>query len=174
MTKETILNVIEGEFAISRDPSCVMTTVLGSCISVCLHDARSGIGGMNHFLLPKRSGAAGNNERFGAYSMELLINALLKEGASKDRLVAKMFGGASMTQLKQGIGEKNIAFAHEFLTDEGIAVVAESCGGFEARKVRFYPKSGKAQQFLVPGDIEQIAPVTQITPPKPVNDVTLF
>ncbi len=172
--QETIVNVIQGEFAISRDPACVMTTVLGSCISVCLHDAVTGIGGMNHFLLPKRDGEAGNNERFGAFSMELLINALLKDGASKDRMVAKIFGGASMTKFKQNIGGKNIEFAHDFLSDEGIKIIAESCGGFEARKVRFYPVTGKAQQFLVPGDVEKIAPVSPVPAPKPANDIMLF
>lgn len=174
MADEKIVNVIQGEYAVSCDPTCVMTTVLGSCISICLHDAEAAIGGMNHFLLPKRSGEAGNNERFGAYSMELLINALLKEGAAKSRMVAKIFGGASMTSFKQGIGEKNIEFAHEFLSDEAIPIIAESCGGFEARKVRFFPVSGKAQQFLVPGEVEKIAPARVSSPALPKNEVTLF
>lgn len=174
MSNETIINVIQGEYAVSQDPTCVMTTVLGSCISVCLYDTQAGIGGMNHFLLPKRSGVAGNNERFGAYSMELLINALLKKGADKSRMVAKIFGGASMTQFKQCIGEKNIAFAHEFLSAEGIRVASESCGGFEARKVRFYPTSGRVQQFLVPGDVDKVAPVVPEKAAPPANDVTLF
>lgn len=174
MPHENIINVIQGEFAVSRDPSSVMTTVLGSCISICLYDTQAQIGGMNHFLLPKRSGAAGNNERFGAYSMELLINALLKEGADKSRLEAKIFGGASMTRFKQCIGEKNTEFAHEFLSNEGIRIAAQSCGGFEARKVRFYPTTGRAKQFLVPGEVDKIAPVKPSRSPAPKSDVTLF
>ena len=122
-----------------------ITTVLGSCIAVCLRDKLTGIGGMNHFMLPGRSTDEKEGEvaRFGTHAMEILINDLLKLGADKSRLVAKIFGGGDMLQSEQGIGVRNAAFAKEFLVLESIDLVGEDIGNSFARKIRFAPKSGK-------------------------------
>ncbi|MGH8441646.1 MAG: chemoreceptor glutamine deamidase CheD, partial [Nevskiaceae bacterium] len=87
------VKILPGEFlATSRD--LVMTTLLGSCVAACLHDAEAGIGGMNHFMLPEGSvGPASAPARYGVYAMEVLLNALLKHGAKRSRLQAKVFGG---------------------------------------------------------------------------------
>ena len=172
---ETVITVIQGEYRISNDPTVVFSTVLGSCVAVCLHDPAIGLGGMNHFLLPKRSGREGENVRYGAYSMELMINGMLKQGARKDRLVAKLFGGARMSLSLSDIGASNGRFAHDFLADEAIPISAESLGGNAARRVRFWPVTGRAKQLLVPGDIEDVAPITPAPPkPKPAADITMF
>ncbi|MGY9048247.1 hypothetical protein P775_08510 [Puniceibacterium antarcticum] len=171
--EEKIINVIQGEYAIDADPNIVLTTVLGSCVAVCLTDPVAAIGGMNHFLLPQKDGKAGESFRYGAYSMELLINGLLKRGARKDRLVAKMFGGASMNSTLRDIGGSNVAFAREFLANESIPCGGESVGGNSARRIRFWPTTGQVKQFLVPGAVEPTPPPQ----PKPVRaaaDITLF
>lgn len=170
---ERLINVIQGDYIISRDPNAVLSTVLGSCIAVCMYDPETGIGGMNHFLLPSREGAEGENVRYGAYAMELLINGLLKKGARRSSLRAKMFGGASMMGNLRDIGGSNAAFARQFLRDEGIPCTAESVGGNSARRVKFWPVTGRVRQLLVAPDA---APVERPLPEaKPVaHEITLF
>ncbi|KUF12822.1 chemotaxis protein CheD [Pseudoponticoccus marisrubri] len=160
-------NVVQGEYAISEDPDEMLTTVLGSCVAVCMFDTGRGIGGMNHFLLPSRPGEAGANVRYGAYAMELLINGLLKRGAARDRLQAKMFGGASMIGNVRDIGAQNAAFARRFLADERIPCRAESLGGVCARRIRFWPVSGLARQMLVEGPVDRVAPPRPAAKPAP-------
>ncbi|SMX29146.1 Chemoreceptor glutamine deamidase CheD [Pelagimonas phthalicica] len=173
--REKLVNVIQGDYTISEDPEAVLTTVLGSCIAVCLSDPQRGIGGMNHFLLPNRDGAEGENVRYGAYAMELLINGLLKQGADRSRLQAKVFGGGKMIGSLQDIGNSNTKFARQFLADEGIPCLAESTGGTQARRIRFWPTTGKVKQLLVSSDAARVEPPKPVPAAPPVaDDITLF
>lgn len=148
---ERTIYVLQGEFRISRDADAVLSTVLGSCVAVCLWDAEARLGGMNHFLLPfGPKAAASAPERYGVHAMELLINGLLKEGAARARLQAKLFGGARVSTALSDIGQSNARFAREFLSAEGIPCRAESLGGTGARRVLFRPVTGQAHQLLVP------------------------
>jgi len=152
MTTDTAraITLTQGDYHASRDP-VVLSTILGSCVAVCLHDPAAGLGGMNHFLLPEGHGAHdARSERYGVNAMEQLINALLRLGARRGRLVAKAFGGANMTPRLKPIGDANSAFARNFLATEGITCIAESFGGTNARRVLFWPQTGKAQQMVVP------------------------
>ena len=160
------IHVVQGEHHVSSDPHVVLTTILGSCVAVCLRDKVSGIGGMNHFLLPEgRSDGLDQGRRYGAYAMELLINDLLRNGARRERLEAKLFGGARMFGGLSDIGVSNIAFAQKFLRDEGIPVMGSSLGGTEARRVQYWPSTGRAQQRTVTDNLE----VARLkSPPKPV------
>lgn len=151
---ERFTTVIQGEYAISSDPSEVLTTLLGSCVSVCLFDADRGIGGMNHFLLPEREGQHGAQVRYGAFAMELLINELLKNGATKSRLQAKIFGGARMNAALRDIGASNTAFTRKFLAEEGVPCVGAHTGGTAARRIRFWPTTGLARQMLVTQSVD--------------------
>jgi chemotaxis protein CheD len=126
-----------------------MSTVLGSCVSTCLWDPALRIGGMNHFMLPGDNGSAGSpvtkSARFGVYAMELVINDMLKLGAERRRLVAKVFGGG---RLLRGfgaldVGGRNCAFVLEFLKTEGIPVLAQDLLDTYPRKVYFSPGNGK-------------------------------
>lgn len=173
--REKLINVIQGDFVISEDPEAVLTTVLGSCVAVCLFDPTRKIGGLNHFLLPGREGLEGANVRYGAYAMELLINGLLKGGACKARLRAKFFGGASMIGNMRDIGASNAAFARKFLADEDIPCIAESVGGNSARRIRFWPTTGRVRQLLVTEAVESVTPRKPLPPrPKPDEEITLF
>jgi len=148
------VHVTQGESHVSADPNVVMTTVLGSCIAACLRDPSTGIGGMNHFLLPDSGDnrKEGDAVRYGAYAMELLINGLLKKGARRDRLEAKIFGGGKLFDGLTDVGASNAAFAERFLRDEGIPIVSSSTGGLSARRVEFWPASGRVRQRLVAVD----------------------
>ncbi|WP_417210102.1 chemotaxis protein CheD [Antarctobacter sp.] len=172
---EKVVNVIQGEYQISDDPEVVLTTVLGSCIAVCMFDATRRIGGLNHFLLPNRDGGGGASVRYGAYAMELLINGLLRQGAERARLQAKVFGGASMMGNLRDIGASNAAFARQFLSDEGIPCIAESVAGTAARRIRFWPTDGRVRQLLVPAEAVALPPEKPAPIPRPVADeITLF
>ncbi|MFW2545588.1 chemotaxis protein CheD [Primorskyibacter sp. 2E107] len=174
-TAEKLVNVIQGDYVISDDPSVVLTTVLGSCIAVCLYDTTTKAGGMNHFLLPEGDGSDAGNVRYGANAMELLINGLLKKGAERRRLQAKIFGGAKMMGNLRNIGESNAIFAHKFLKDEGIPCQAESVGGTSARRIRFWPTTGLVRQLTVQGQVDQVAPIKPVVIKAPKqDDIVLF
>jgi chemotaxis protein CheD len=144
-------HVVQGQFAVSADPGEVLTTILGSCVAACLRDPVAGIGGMNHFLLPGEIGRGGL--RYGVNAMELLINELLKLGARRDRLEAKIFGGARMVAGLSDIGCQNATFAESYFRDEGVQLLGGSTGGSQARRLQFWPVSGRTRQLFL-SDIE--------------------
>jgi len=167
--------VIQGEFATSSDPNCSMNTVLGSCVSVCLYDPIARIGGMNHFLLPDGSGSSVDEMIYGLRSMELLINSLLRSGANRSDLKAKLFGGASMISGLSSIGRRNIEFAHKFLSDEGFEVLGEDLGGRRGRRLRFWPTTGRVQmRYMQAAEAPEIIEPAPVAAPKPNTDIELF
>ncbi|WP_085314242.1 chemoreceptor glutamine deamidase CheD [Derxia lacustris] len=140
------VKILPGEYFVSEE-EVVITTVLGSCVSACIWDRTTGIGGMNHFMLPETgeadfTGAAG---RFGTYAMELLINDLMKKGARRENLDAKLFGGGNVMKnfTTINVGERNAAFAEKFLTTERIRCSAKDLLDIYPRKVVFFSHSGK-------------------------------
>lgn len=146
---EKLQHVIQGEFAVTDDPSIVLTSILGSCVAACFHDPVARVGGMNHFLLPGDESSGDDSLRYGVNSMELLINGLLRRGARRDRMEAKLFGGARVLAGLSDVGSQNAAFARRFLKEEGIPCIGESLGGNQARRVRFSPTTGAARQLLL-------------------------
>ncbi len=139
------VKLLPGEYYLTAD-NMVLTTVLGSCVSACLRDVSSGIGGMNHFMLPDEAdGDAAATMRYGAYAMEVLITQLLKAGARRERLEAKVFGGgavlANMTMLN--IGERNADFVLRYLQAERIRIAAQDLRGKLPRRINFFPLSGR-------------------------------
>lgn len=133
-----------GDVWVSDRPS-VVKTVLGSCISVCLRDPNSLVGGMNHFMLPD-GGDDDLSARYGVNAMELLINRCMKKGADRRRLVAKVFGGGHVLKTKvhhASVPQKNIQFAMSFLQEEGIPILKQDVGGLAARSVLFFTDSGR-------------------------------
>ena len=163
-------HIAQGEFAISDTEHESISTILGSCVSTCLFDPDAKIGGMNHFLLPQSTGASIQAASFGVNAMEILINALIKAGAQRSRLRAKVFGGARMIAGLSDIGQMNSVFVRSFLTREGIDCVGESLGGTQARRVEFWPGNGRARQKLL-GEAQVFECVTAA---RADNDVELF
>jgi len=141
--------VVQGEYRISDSPDVVLSTLLGSCVSMCLHDPVARIGGMNHFLLPgaDRGDDGLSSLRYGAYAMELLVNGLLARGAKRSRLEAKLFGGARMVAGLTDLGAKNAAFAETYLRRESIVLAGASLRGDRGRRVEFWPYSGRTRQL---------------------------
>lgn len=158
VTKD-VIHVIQGEYAVSHQPDIVLTTVLGSCVSACMFDPVRRLGGMNHFLLPDSADAA--DLRFASAAMERLVNALLKAGADRHQLKAKLFGGAQMMSGLPDIGSRNSEAASRFLRMESIPILSASLGGNEARRVRFWPTTGRAQLLLVGRAIEEKPPASR-------------
>ncbi len=130
-------------YATSQDMALV--TVLGSCVAACLRDPVLGLGGMNHFMLPDGDASQGEPARYGSHAMELLINALLKQGARRERLEAKVFGGGNVLKgfVSQPVGTRNAQFVRDYLGAERIPVLAEDLGGIHPRKVCFFPVTGR-------------------------------
>lgn len=146
--RSNVIHVIQGEYAVSDDSEAMICTLLGSCVSACICDPFLGVGGLNHFLLPEGEGAT-SNLSYGVHAMELLINDLLRRGANRNRLKAKLFGGARMIQSAHDIGAQNAVFAKEFLVAEGIQLTGGSLGGLRARRIEFWPANGKVRQQLI-------------------------
>jgi len=156
---ERRIHVVQGEQAVCiGEPGTMMTTVLGSCVAACIRDPMAGIGGMNHFLLPGDVSSS-SDVRYGVYAMEVLINGLLKAGAKRERLEAKLFGGARMLDRISDIGASNARFATSFIENEGIKNLGGSLGGSSARRIQYWPFSGYARQALV--DVDMVKEVKQ-------------
>ena len=174
------VHVIQGEFKVVNDPSVVLSTILGSCVAACMRDPVIGVGGMNHFLLPgsaESMASGGDATRYGVHLMELLINGLLKQGARRDRLEAKIFGGAKTIARFSNVGEQNARFARQFLMDEGIQIVGESTGGEHGRKLEYWPSSGRARQYALTGvETQKTVAMEQRPAPavKPVENAIEF
>jgi len=168
------INIVQGEHCVDDNANTVLTTILGSCIAACIWDGVAGIGGMNHFLLPgdgKHRQPGGDAMRFGVHAMELLVNGLLRRGAIKSRMRAKLFGGARMIKGLTDIGELNATFAEKFLREEGITLVGGSLRGQQGRRIQFWPVSGRARQVLLSNETESILDLERTRPlPKPAAE----
>jgi chemotaxis protein CheD len=167
--------VVQGEFAVSDDPRQVFTTLLGSCVAACIMDTEAGVGGINHFLLPGDDDS--NGLRYGVNAMELLINGLLQRGARRDRLRGKLFGGARVLDGFSDIGRQNAAFAERFFRDESVAYLGGSLGGSQARRIQFWPTTGRARQRFLTDDrtiFEREVPAARPAPAPSTGAVELF
>ncbi len=137
------IKLLPADYRVSDQP-LALVTLLGSCVAACLYDAMLGVGGMNHFMLPGRESDTVCS-RYGVHAMELLINDLLKRGARRSRLQAKVFGGGNVLSgfYSDPIGTRNAAFVLEYLAAERIPVIAQDLGDIYPRKVCFFPQTGR-------------------------------
>jgi chemotaxis protein CheD len=148
-----VVSVCQGHFYVSSSPYEVL-----SCIAVCMRDPIAGCGGMNHFLLPsardvdQSDGLPSASLRYGSYSIERLTNALISRGAIRERLEVKVFGGANVLSSGGNVGHTNADFVEAYLQRERLTVVASSLRGTSARRVRYYPATGRAQMSEVSGE----------------------
>ncbi|HTF94973.1 MAG TPA: chemoreceptor glutamine deamidase CheD [Cellvibrio sp.] len=141
------VKILPGEYYVTTGDKLIVT-VLGSCVAVCLRDKYTGMGGMNHFLLPSDNASnldlLAESARYGVYAMELLINHLLKMGANRSRMEAKVFGGGNVLRgmTVNNVGQRNAEFVLDYLHIEQIPVVASDLLGEFPRKVYFFPDTG--------------------------------
>jgi chemotaxis protein CheD len=145
--------LLPGEYYVTKYDEGIYTT-LGSCISACIRDRVSGIGGMNHFMLP--ASASGDRDswkstslseatRYGNFAMEHLINDILKNGGQKHNLEVKLFGGGRIMSNMTDVGMRNITFVHDYLKTEGLKIVSEDLGDIFPRMVVYFPVTGKVR-----------------------------
>jgi chemotaxis protein CheD len=143
--------ILPGEYYVTQENELI-TTVLGSCVSACIRDKESGIGGMNHFMLPetnagklKKDGDAivGIATRYGNYAMEHLINTILSNGGKRKNLEVKVFGGGKIIAALTDVGMKNIDFVLSYIDQEGLKLLAHDLGDIYPRKIIYFPQTGK-------------------------------
>ena len=147
------LKVFLGHHMVSDRSDVMMVTTLGSCVAACIHDPATAIGGMNHFLLPEvpesEDGGAGAAARYGSVAMERLINELLSRGGRRDRLEVKLFGGAHVIESSFAVGLQNARFALDYVRREGLKLVGQDLGGASARRIHYFPHSGRALRKML-------------------------
>lgn len=138
------VKVLPGEYYVASEDLVIMT-VLGSCIAACLWDGRARLGGMNHFMLPDGDGSE-DSGRYGSFAMELLINEMLKLGARRETMQAKIFGGGQVMAgfTSMNVGERNTKFVLDYMATERIPVVSQDVLDIHPRKVCFFPITGRA------------------------------
>lgn len=142
--------LLPGEYFVTAKEMMIVT-VLGSCVSACIRDPKLGIGGMNHFLLPgvgrggEDAGPLSAAARYGRHAMELLINHLLKMGARRERLEAKVFGGGNVLPgfIKMNVGRRNAEFVLHFLKSERIPILASDLMDAFPRRIHYFPVTGR-------------------------------
>jgi chemotaxis protein CheD len=184
---ETVASrLLPGEYFVTMHDEAVYTT-LGSCISACIRDRVSGIGGMNHFMLPASAStdnlkATDNSAsaRYGNFAMEHLINSILKNGGKRQNLEAKIFGGGRIIANMTDVGMRNIAFARDYLATEGLKITSEDVGDTFPRMVVYFPATGKVRVKRLRSlhnniIVEQETMYLQTIEKKPVSgDIELF
>lgn len=146
---ERRIYIAQGEHAVCGEEGAVISTLLGSCVAVCLWDPVGRLGGMNHFLLPDEGCSPTGMSGYGTHAMELVVNGLIRRGADRHRFRAKVFGGAVMIAGLSDVGRCNARFALDYLHREAIPCVAHSLGGTRARRVEFWPTEGRARQKML-------------------------
>jgi len=142
-----VVTIFPGECFVSSSP-VVISTLLGSCVAVCMRDPLSGIGGMNHFMLPlpgsfASGGSWAMKTKYGCYAMEQLINGILNRGGTKSQLELKVFGGAKLYEGSSDVGASNLEWIVEFIDREGLRVLASDVGRDVARSIFYHTDSGR-------------------------------
>lgn len=142
----SFINVGIADYAIAKSPN-ILRTVLGSCVGICLYDPELKIAGLSHIMLPSKNEKGGNEKKYADTAIDLLIKDMEKAGAKKERLVAKIVGGATMfkisgNSLMSEIGKNNVMKVKEVLSQHNIKIVAEDTGGNYGRTIDFYSESG--------------------------------
>ena len=156
-----MVKVLPGEFYVADSPDEILVTVLGSCVAACIRDPVTGIGGMNHFMLPQGGRSWGEEQesaRFGNFAMEKLVNELLKTGCARHSLEIKVFGGGNVIASSAAIGTSNANFVLQYLDEEGLACVAQDLGGIHPRRIEYRPSTGKVvRKLLGVGESQAVA-----------------
>jgi chemotaxis protein CheD len=161
VTASWTVKVPMGKFYLTTRADEVLVTVLGSCVSACIRDVQTGVGGMNHFMLASdTAGQWGNDQkstRYGNFAMEKLINELIKAGCPRDRMEVKVFGGGNVTDTRNQIGTQNAEFVLRYLEEEGLSCAARDLGGPYPRRIQYFPSTGRVvRKLLTGGDRELI------------------
>jgi chemotaxis protein CheD len=171
-----IAKLLPGDFYVTREDE-VLDTVLGSCVSACIRNPKTGVGGMNHFMLPHPRGESGDSwnavtgtaTRYGSASMEQLINKILSAGGLRSDLEVKIFGGARVLAATTDVGQHNVVFVRDFLKQEGLKIVSEDVGSTTPRHVQYFPSTGRARVKHLVGALSQTVVTQEVTYSKTID-----
>lgn len=146
-SKKRVVGISLGGIYMTEEDE-IITTVLGSCISVCARDVMTGIAGMNHFMIPGNKADIRNSSghalfQYGLYSMDYMLNKILHLGGSKKHIEIKIFGGGAMISADGDVGKNNIRFVKNYINLKGFKLVSEDVGGSHPRKINYIPRTGK-------------------------------
>ncbi|PCJ23967.1 MAG: chemotaxis protein CheD [SAR86 cluster bacterium] len=151
-----LARILPGEYYVTIANELI-ATMLGSCVSACIRDTQTGVGGMNHFMLPSTDKCASDPgeckkklSRYGSAAMEHMINDILLHGGRRENLEVKLFGGGRVLQSTTDVGENNIEFVRNYLRDTGLTVTSEDLGGTYPRKILYFPASGRVLMRKMP------------------------
>ncbi|HWT96044.1 MAG TPA: chemotaxis protein CheD [Terriglobales bacterium] len=148
----TRIFLLQGQIYCQRQPALV-STILGSCVSLCLWDPKAGFGGINHYVLPGSGAAAeAENTRYGELAIDLLHRRMLQLGADSGALQAKIFGGASVFPLgasQTTVGTRNVELAIACMNDLGVPIIEQETGGDVGRQLVFDTGSGKVTARII-------------------------
>ncbi len=144
------VTVLPGDFYTTDKADEMVVTILGSCVAACIRDKNTKLGGMNHFLLAEEpSGITSSSNRYGSNAMEQLINSILRKGGRREDLEIKLFGGANVIENATLIGTNNINFVRSYLKKENLKIVSEDLGGSQARRIHYWPSTGRVLRHLI-------------------------
>lgn len=176
-----IAKLLPGDFYVTKEDE-VLDTVLGSCVSACIRNPRTGVGGMNHFMLPHPHGeksdswnaVAGTATRYGSASMEQLINKILGNGGLRADLEVKIFGGARVLAVATDVGQHNVIFVREFLKQEGLKVVSADVGNTTPRHVQYFPATGRVRVKHLGGALSATVVTQEVTYSKTIDQTPII
>ena len=162
--KQVVIYLRPGEFYASSEP-VVIKTVLGSCVSVCLHDKVNRVGGVNHYLLPHRKVSGENPMNYGETSIPELVNTVIRQGGNQRYFAAQLVGGSClMASTILDVGKTNVEIARKILRELGIPITYEDVGGVAGRVIRFYPCTNEL--YVRPaGSDDRVEEVTSLKAP---------
>jgi chemotaxis protein CheD len=180
-----MIKVYPGELHLTAQADETLVTILGSCVAACIRDPATGIGGMNHFMLPESEAGRWGDDlmstRYGNHAMEKLVNELVKLRCPRERMEVKVFGGGNVIDNRQAIGSKNAAFILRYLEDEGLRCAAQDLGGDFPRRIHYSPATGRVVRRVLGrsdadpiGRAERAYAVSLALASKPANDIELF
>jgi chemotaxis protein CheD len=181
-----MVKVFPGEFHVTSRPDETLVTILGSCVAACIRDPVTGVGGMNHFMLPQGHSTGWGNDpqstRYGNFAMEKLINELIKCGCSRDRMEIKVFGGGNVIDSisNRPVGTQNAEFVLHFLEAEGLRCAVQDLGGQYPRRIHYSPSTGRVvRRLLGTGDSQVITReereyAARLLAKKPAGEIQLF
>tara|TARA_R110002096_G_C14658612_1_gene727345 strand:+ start:6255 stop:6890 length:636 start_codon:yes stop_codon:yes gene_type:complete len=152
--RANVIKVFPGDFMVTAEPSDMLVTTLGSCVSACIRDPRTGFGGMNHFMLPTSDDATtwsgpSQSLRYGNHAMEALINEIMRSGCPREDLEIKVFGGGNVITSTNAIGSNNANFVLKYLKNEGLHVDVKDLGGNYPRRIHYFPATGIVNRLLL-------------------------
>jgi chemotaxis protein CheD len=159
--KQKMTRLQLGDTHTTDDPSETIIASLGSCIAACIRDPATGIGGMNHFMLPESETGLSSVDPFGAatlfgnFAMEMLVNSVLGMGCPRGRLEIKLFGGANFPQDLAMSGTRNTDFVMRYLSNESLMVALADLGGSRARRIHYHPGTGRIRRIFLAGETEK-------------------